>query len=66
MIECKNYAPKYLYKITPQMVDDFVNKAHRLHARFSDKELRLGFFSKNGLESSLETYLAERGIAFTR
>jgi hypothetical protein len=65
MMECKNYAPKYLYKITPQMVDDFIEKAHRLHTRFADKELRLGFFSKYGLEPSLEAYLTERGIVFT-
>jgi hypothetical protein len=63
MVECKNYAPKYLYKITPQMVDDFVDKAQRLHARFADKELRLGFFSKHGLEPSLETHLTEHTIA---
>ncbi len=63
MVECKNYAPKYLYKITPQMVDDFVDKAHRLHARFADRELRVGFFSKHGLQPSLEEYLTAHNIA---
>lgn len=64
MVECKNYAPKYLYKITPQMVDDFEAKARRLHhARYADKALRLGFFSKYGLEPSLERYLSARDIA---
>ncbi len=64
MVECKNYAPKYLYKITPQMVDEFRDKAHRLHqSRYADKELRVGFFSKHGLEPSLEHYLTEHGIA---
>jgi hypothetical protein len=66
MVQCKNYAPKDLYKITTTMVDEFVDKATRLHtARFSDKELRLGFFSKYGFEQKMETYLTQHGIVFT-
>ncbi|MCP4405929.1 MAG: hypothetical protein GY801_52630 [bacterium] len=63
MVECKNYAPQYLYKITQQMVDEFIDKAHRLHSRFPDKELRLAFAGKHGLEASLEAYLIQQGIA---
>ncbi len=65
MVECKNYGPKYLYKLTRQMVDEFVDKARRLHTRFPDKELRLAFASKHGLEASLEAYLTQQRIAFT-
>ncbi len=66
MVECKNYIPENLDKITTKMVDDFVDKATRLHAsHFADKELRLGFFSKHGFEKTLETYLTQRGIVFT-
>ena len=65
MVECKNYAPENLDKITPTMVDDFVDKARRFHTRFPDKELRLAFVSKHGLETSLESYLTQQGIAFT-
>ncbi|MDM8527488.1 hypothetical protein QUF58_04680 [Anaerolineales bacterium HSG24] len=65
MAECKNYAAKYLYKITEKMVDEFVDKANRLHqADFAKKELRLGFFSKHGFQKSLADYLAKRGIIF--
>ncbi len=65
MVQCKNYAPKYLYKITENMVNEFVDKANRLHsARFADKELRLAFFSKYGFEQKMETYLTERKIVF--
>lgn len=64
MVDCKNYAPNYLHKMTPQMVDDFVDKATRLHARFPGKELRLGFFSKHGVEQTLASYLTQHGIVF--
>ncbi len=38
-------------------------QAQRLHqARFADKELRLGFFSKHGFEPALRAYLGERGV----
>ena len=47
MVECKHYAPEYLYKITETMVAEFVEKAHRLHeTQFPGKELRLGFFTR--------------------
>ncbi len=63
MAECKHYAPGNRDKLTPTMVDDFVDKATRLHQmHFADKELRLGFFSKYGFEPVLRDYLAERGI----
>lgn len=63
MVECKNYIPENLDKITPKMVDDFVEKATRLHvSRFADQQLRLAFFSKYGFEQKMETYLTERGI----
>jgi hypothetical protein len=53
-------------KITENMVDEFVDKATHLHAaRFPDKELRLGFFSKHGFEQKMESYLTQRGIVFT-
>lgn len=64
MVECKHYAPENLDRLTPKMVDDFTDKARRLHqSRFAGKDLRLGFFSKYGLEPSLEKYLTECGIA---
>ena len=65
MVECKNYAPENLDRITTQMVDEFMDKSRRLHARFPDKELRLAFVGKHGLEASLEAYLTQQGIAFT-
>ncbi len=66
MVECKNYAPDNLDKITSAMVDDFVDKATRLYAaRFPDKKLRLSFFSKHGFEQKMKTYLTQRGIVFT-
>ncbi|MDM8521903.1 hypothetical protein QUF80_00885 [Desulfococcaceae bacterium HSG8] len=63
MAECKNYLPRYLHKITRKTVDEFTEKAARLHNdRFSGKELRLAFFSRHGFESRLETYLEKKGI----
>ncbi len=63
MVQCKNYLPRYLNKITRKTVDEFMEKAVRLHEdRFPDKELRLAFFSKHGFERRLEPYLKERGI----
>ncbi len=63
MVQCKNYHPRYLNKITEKTVDEFIEKAGRLHKEhFPDKELRLAFFSKHGFESKLETYLEEKGI----
>jgi hypothetical protein len=63
MVECKHYAPDRLDQLTPAMVDDFIAKARRLHqARFAEKELRLGFFSKHGFEPALRAYLGERGV----
>ncbi len=65
MVECKNYEVGNLDKITTAMVDEFMSKARRLHqSRFADKELRLGFFSKHGLEKSMEVYLTGRGVRF--
>ncbi|MDM8520367.1 hypothetical protein QUF64_09995 [Anaerolineales bacterium HSG6] len=65
MAECKNYAPDNLDKITPKMVDEFVDKANWLHqADFAKKELRLGFFSKHGFQKSLADYLTKRGMVF--
>jgi len=62
-IECKNYDPENLDRITVNMVDDFILKAVRLHQeRFQDKDLRLAFFSKYGFENKLEQYLEEKGI----
>jgi hypothetical protein len=65
MVECKNYAPENLDKITRKMVDEFVDKATRLKARFPNKDLRLGFFSKHGFEEPMKTYLTQHGITFT-
>ncbi len=66
MVECKNYAPENLDKIRPAMVEEFLEKATRLHAaRFADKELRLGFFSNHGFENTMESYLAQRNITFS-
>ncbi|MCP4106978.1 MAG: hypothetical protein GY749_15810 [Desulfobacteraceae bacterium] len=63
IVQCKNYHPRYLNKITEKTIDEFIEKAGRLHKeRFSDKELRLAFFSKHGFESKLEPYLEEKGI----
>ncbi len=63
MVQCKNYLPRYLNKITEKDVDEFTGKAVRLHKEhFPDKELRLAFFSKHGFESRLESYLKEKGI----
>jgi len=65
MVECKNYSTENLDKLTTDMVDKFMDKAQRLHqAHFADKELRLAFFNKHGLEKSLESYLTGRGIRF--
>ncbi|MCP4112771.1 MAG: hypothetical protein GY749_45790 [Desulfobacteraceae bacterium] len=65
MAECKNYAPEHLHKITEKMVKDFVNKAQRLkEERFSQKILRLGFFSKHGIEDKLKQVLESHGIFF--
>ena len=64
MAECKNYRPRYLNRITRKMVDEFADKAARLHReQFSDKELRLAFFSRHGFEDKLALYLREKGIA---
>ncbi len=66
MIECKHYAQDRLDQLTPSMVDDFVAKATRLHqTNFVEKELRLGFFSKHGVEPTLRDYLAARHIWLT-
>lgn len=63
MAECKHYAPQHLHKITRQMVEEFMAKATRLHqARFADKALRLGFFSRHGFEATMVDYLREQGI----
>ena len=63
MVQCKNYHPRYLNKITEKTVDEFIEKAGRLRKeRFPDKELRMAFFSKHGFESKLELYLEEKGI----
>ncbi len=65
MAECKNHVPENLDKITEKMVDDFVGKATRLHQdRFAHKELRLGFFSKNGFEDRLKPHLRKHDIRF--
>ena len=64
MAECKNYRPRYLNKITRKMVDEFADKAARLHRdRFADRELRPAFFSRHGFEDRLIPYLREKGIA---
>ncbi len=64
VVECKNYVPENLDKITETMVDDFVAKARHLAPRFPGKDLRLGFFSKHGVEKPLERYLTQQGLAF--
>ena len=64
MVECKHYAPENIDRLTREMVDDFTDKARRLHqSRFAGKDVRLGFFSKYGMEPPLEEYVIERGIA---
>ena len=66
MIECKHYARANLDRLTPTMVDDFVDKATRLHqAHFPDSELRLGFFSKYGVEAALAQYVSAQGLHLT-
>ena len=58
MAECKNYAPEYLYKIDKKMVKEFADKARLLaKERFSQKTLRLGYFSKHGFEKKLKPVL---------
>ena len=65
MAECKNYAPENLHKITEKMVRDFADKARRLmKERFPKKILRLGFFSKHGIEEKLKPALERHGIFF--
>ncbi len=65
MVECKNYAPENLHKITEKMVRDFADKARRLmKERFPKKILRLGFFSKHGIEEKLKPALEHHGIFF--
>jgi len=62
-VECKNYDPENIDRITDEMVDKFIEKAGRLRKeRFPDKELRMAFFSKHGFESKTESYLEEKGI----
>ncbi|MBN1486370.1 MAG: hypothetical protein JW981_01935 [Anaerolineae bacterium] len=66
MAECKHYAPDNLDRLTPSLVDDFIAKATRLHqAQFPDLELRLGFFSKHGVQPELAQYATEKGIYLT-
>jgi hypothetical protein len=66
MVECKHYAPDSLDKLTPAMVDDFVAKATHLHqTHFPDHELRLGFFSKYGVQETLAQYARGRGVSLT-
>jgi len=65
MAECKNYAPEYIYKITPEMVETFVGKARQLaKERFQDKALRLGYFSKHGFEDKMKPVFDRYGIYF--
>ena len=65
MAECKNYAPENLHKITEKMVREFADKARRLmKERFPGKILRLGFFSKHGIEEKLKPALERHGIFF--
>ncbi len=67
MAECKNYAPERLHKITEKMVKEFADKARRLgKERFPEKTLRLGFFSKHGIEEKLKPALERHGIFFRR
>ncbi len=66
MAECKHYDPRNLDRLTPAMLEAFIAKATRLHqARFAEHELRLGFFSKHGVEDSLAQYAGERGVWLT-
>jgi hypothetical protein len=63
MAECKNYQPEYLHKITENTVREFADKARRLwKERFSEKELRLAFFSKHGFEEKLKAVLEQLDI----
>jgi hypothetical protein len=62
MAECKNYAPENLDQITAKMVDEFVEKTRQLNARFPDKEVRPGFFSRYGFEEKMKNYLERKGI----
>ncbi|MDM8531387.1 hypothetical protein QUF63_09450, partial [Anaerolineales bacterium HSG25] len=63
MAECKNYQPDQLDKLTIETVTKFVDKATRLHQnQFTDKELRLGFFSKHGVQAELGDYLRQQAI----
>ncbi|OQY43633.1 MAG: hypothetical protein B6242_14310 [Anaerolineaceae bacterium 4572_78] len=63
MVECKNYIPDNLDRISTTMVDNFIDKATRLYqSHFADKELRLGFFSRYGFEKKMEQYLTQHGI----
>ncbi|ETR66612.1 MAG: hypothetical protein OMM_12574 [Candidatus Magnetoglobus multicellularis str. Araruama] len=65
MAECKNYAPENLYKITKKMVEEFSDKARCLaKERFQQKEIRLGYFSKNGFEEKLKPVFNDPGIFF--
>jgi hypothetical protein len=63
MIECKNYAPEYIHKITKKMVKEFVEKARRLaKERFQHKKLRLAYFSKHGVEDKMKPVFDRHGI----
>ena len=63
MIECKNYDPEYIHKITKKMVKEFVEKARRLaKKRFQHKKLRLAYFSKHGVEDKMKPVFDRHGI----
>jgi hypothetical protein len=63
MIECKNYDPEYIHKITKKMVKEFVEKARRLaKERFQNKKLRLAYFSKHGVEDKMKSVFDRYGI----
>ena len=56
--------PRYLGRITEKTVDEFTDKAARLHKdRFAEKELRMAFFSRHGFEKKLIPYLRKKGVA---
>lgn len=63
MAECKNYLPRYLHNISKKIVDEFMDKARRLHqSRFTNKEFRLGFFSRHGFETKMADYINQCGL----
>jgi hypothetical protein len=63
MIECKNYDPEYIHKITKKMVKEFVEKARRLaKERFQHKKLRLAYFSKHGVEDKMKSVFDRYGV----